>query len=135
MTTLRHRGYAARVEFDAEDRLFTGRIAGINDVVGFHGDSVDALEAAFRAAVDDYIETCAHAGKQPEREYAGAFMLRLPPEQHRRVALAAELAGVSLNRWAAEAVAAALPKDGATAQRGRRADPRKAPPRTGRQRG
>ena len=27
-----YNGYAARVEFDAEDRIFTGRLAGIDDI-------------------------------------------------------------------------------------------------------
>ena len=53
MNTLRYNGYDARVEFDAEDRVFVGHIAGIRDIVGFHGASVDALEAAFHEAVDD----------------------------------------------------------------------------------
>ena len=62
---LEHRGYRARVEFDAEDGLFFGRIAGISDGVGFHADSVPALLAAFREAVDDYLETCGRLGKAP----------------------------------------------------------------------
>ncbi len=30
------KGYAARVEFDAEDGLFVGHLAGIDDVIGLH---------------------------------------------------------------------------------------------------
>ena len=30
-----YKGYQARVEFDAEDEIFFGRIAGINDIVSF----------------------------------------------------------------------------------------------------
>lgn len=30
------KGYSARIEYDDEDGLFTGRIAGIRDGVGFH---------------------------------------------------------------------------------------------------
>ena len=33
---LRHKGYAARVEIDPGDGLFFGRIAGIEDGIGFH---------------------------------------------------------------------------------------------------
>ncbi len=53
-----YRGCAARVEFDANDRIFVGHVAGIRDVVGFHGASVDELEAAFRESVDDYLRAC-----------------------------------------------------------------------------
>ena len=31
-----YKGYAARVEFDAQGRIFFGRIAGIRDIVSFH---------------------------------------------------------------------------------------------------
>ena len=48
--------------------------AGIVDGVGFHGDSVDELKAAFREAVDDYIETCAKIGKEPQRPFSGKVM-------------------------------------------------------------
>ena len=104
MTTMAYRGYAARVEYDADDRLFAGRIAGINDVVGFHGHSVDDLETAFREAVDDYIQTCAKAGKSPDRPYSGRVMFRVDPRTHARAALAAQLRGISLNDWAEEAM-------------------------------
>ena len=32
-----HNGYSARVEFDAANRVFVGHVAGIRDIVGFHG--------------------------------------------------------------------------------------------------
>ena len=41
--TMTYRGYAARIEYDDDDRIFTGRIAGIRDGVGFHADSVNGL--------------------------------------------------------------------------------------------
>ena len=46
-----YKGYAARIEFDAHDRIFFGRLAGIQDIVTFHGETVDELEAAFKEAV------------------------------------------------------------------------------------
>ena len=96
---LDYRRYRARVEFDAEDGLFFGRIAGIRDGVGFHADSVPALVEAFHEAVDDYIETCASLGKTPERPFSGKLMLRLDPVVHAKSVEAAELAGKSLNQW------------------------------------
>ena len=64
---LTYEGYSASVVFDAEDRLFVGRIAGIEDGIGFHADTVYGLEIAFRDAVDDYLDTCAKLGKSPDR--------------------------------------------------------------------
>ncbi|SDO51720.1 Predicted nuclease of the RNAse H fold, HicB family [Methylobacterium phyllostachyos] len=99
---LRHRGYAARVEFDAEDHIFFGSIAGIGDKVGFHADTVSDLEAAFREAVDDYVDTCAKVGKDPQRPFSGSLQFRVTPELHANVAIAAELSGKSLNQWGEE---------------------------------
>lgn len=102
MSTMTFKGYSARIEYDDDDGIFFGRIAGINDVIGFHADTVDDLRAAFHAAVEDYIEACARFGKEPEKAYSGKVMLRLPPELHSRIALAAELSGKSLNQWGEE---------------------------------
>lgn len=103
-----YKGYTARVGFDSDDEVFTGRILGINDVVGFHAETVAGLKLAFREAVDDYIATCERLGKSPERAYSGRVMFRVAPEVHAGAALAAEQAGKSLNQWAEEALAAAL---------------------------
>jgi predicted HicB family RNase H-like nuclease len=99
-----HKGFNATVEFDPDDEIFFGRLIGINDVVGFHADTVDGLKAAFREAVDDYIETCAKVGKQAMKPYSGNLMLRVDPALHAKLALAAELAGKSLNQWGEEAL-------------------------------
>jgi predicted HicB family RNase H-like nuclease len=97
-----YRGYAARIDYDDADGIFTGRIAGIRDGVGFHADTVEGLRAAFHEAVEDYLETCARIGKEPQKAYSGQMMFRVDPEVHRKAALAAELAGKSLNAWAEE---------------------------------
>ena len=104
---MKHKGYTARVEFDAEDGILVGHIVGIDDVIGFHADTVRDLEAAFVEAVDDYLATCAAIGKSPEKAYSGKFMLRIDPEIHKRAARLAETKGVSLNQWAEEAIASA----------------------------
>jgi predicted HicB family RNase H-like nuclease len=101
---MNHKGYSARVEFDSEDEIFFGKIAGINDVVGFHADTVVGLKEAFHKAVDDYLETCATVGKQPQKPYSGKMMFRVDPATHRKAAIAAELSGKSLNQWAEEAL-------------------------------
>jgi 8-oxo-dGTP diphosphatase len=43
MSSLTHKGFAARIEFDADDGLLVGRVAGINDIVGFHGVKIALL--------------------------------------------------------------------------------------------
>jgi predicted HicB family RNase H-like nuclease len=102
MNTMTYQGYAARIEYSDEDQAFVGHIAGIRDVVGFHGESVQELRAAFIEAVDDYLETCAALGRSPQKPYSGKIMLRVDPAIHARAAAAAEAQGKSLNAWAQE---------------------------------
>lgn len=102
MKTLTYKGYVAAVEYDAEDEIIVGRIAGLNDVVGFHAEEAQALKQAFRDAVDDYLATCAAIGKAAEKPYSGKMMFRVDPKIHASAALAAHAAGRSLNQWAEE---------------------------------
>ena len=55
---MKYKGYAAFVEYSADDGCFVGHIKGISDIAGFDGESVEELRAAFVEAVDDYLETC-----------------------------------------------------------------------------
>ena len=102
MKSMSYKGYAARIEYSDDDGCFIGHVAGIRDVVGFHGDSVDELRAAFEEAVDDYLESCEKIGRTPQKPYSGKLMLRVPPELHAAVATAAEVNGKSINQWATE---------------------------------
>lgn len=101
---LKHNGYQARVDFDADDRIFIGRIVGIDDIVTFHADTVDALIDAFKESLEDYVETCAKIGKNPDRSYSGTVYLRVSEATHANAAKAAELAGKSLNEFGEEAL-------------------------------
>lgn len=107
MKTMTYQGYAARIEYSDEDGCFVGHVAGIRDVIGFHGESVAELRAAFEEAVDDYLQTCARLGRPAQRPYSGRLMLRLPPEVHAHAAMMAEARGKSLIQWAAEVLASA----------------------------
>ena len=113
MSVMNYKNYSAHVEYDDDDGILHGRIAGIQDVVSFHGKSVEALKAAFREAVDDYIATCAKIGKKPQKSYSGQMMLRIDPTVHANAALAAELSGKSLNQWSEEVLAKAAEREAA----------------------
>lgn len=102
MKTMQYKGYSARIEYSDEDGCFVGHIAGIKDIVGFHGESVAEMRNAFEEAVDDYLSLCAETGKRPDKPYSGRIMLRVPPELHAQLAVQAEVNGLSLNQWATE---------------------------------
>jgi predicted HicB family RNase H-like nuclease len=107
MSTMTYKGYAARIDYSDEDGCFVGHIAGIKDIVGFHGESVKELRAAFEEAVDDYPATCERSGRAPQKPFSGKITLRVPPEVHARAAMMAEAHGMSLNQWAAEVLSRA----------------------------
>lgn len=102
MKAMQYKGYAAHIVYSDEDDCFVGHVAGIRDVVGFHGSSVAELRAVFQEAVDDYLATCEKVGKAPQRPYSGKIMLRIPPEVHAQAAMKAKTQGKSLNQWATE---------------------------------
>lgn len=99
-----YKGYMARIEYSDDDECFIGHIAGIRDVVGFHGDSVANLRVAFIEAVDDYLLTCKKLERPAQKPYSGKFVLRIPAEIHSLVAMQAEASGKSLNQWVVEAL-------------------------------
>ena len=111
MNTMMYRGYAARIVYSEDDGCFVGHVAGIQDVVGFHGESVTELRDAFEEAVDDYLQTCEKLNRSPQKPFSGNLMLRIPPEVHAGIAMAAEVSGKSINQWAAETFADALQTD------------------------
>ncbi|AYJ87668.1 type II toxin-antitoxin system HicB family antitoxin [Sphingomonas paeninsulae] len=99
MTVMTYKGYAATVDFDADDMILVGKLAGIDDNISFHADDGKAFIEAFHEAVEDYIATCAKIGKAPQKPYSGKVMFRIDPSVHAQAALAAQLSGKSMNAW------------------------------------
>ncbi len=108
MNVMNYKDYAARIEYSDEDACFIGHIAGIRDVIGFHGESVAELKLAFEESVEDYLATCQKLQRSPHRPYSGKVMLRIEPSLHAQAAIMAETQGKSLNAWAQEALQRAL---------------------------
>lgn len=103
---LKYKGYSARPEYSAEDRIFYGVVLGINDLVDFQSENAKDLENEFRQAVDEYLAFCAEIGKKPEKEYNGLFNVRISPELHREASVYAQTEGVSLNKVVEQAIRA-----------------------------
>ena len=66
-----YKGYTACSDYSQEDGCLVGHIAGISYIVGFHGESVGELRAAFEEAVDDYLETCKKLDRTPQKPLSG----------------------------------------------------------------
>jgi predicted HicB family RNase H-like nuclease len=53
---LKYKNFIATVAYSSEDDVFFGRIAGLDSVVSFEGQSVDELKSAFAEAVESYLD-------------------------------------------------------------------------------
>ncbi len=95
-------GYVGKVEMDDEVGILHGEVINIRDVVTFEGQTVEEVQQAFRESVDDYLLFCQERGEEPEKPFSGKFVVRIPPELHRKAYIQARLADKSLNSWVAE---------------------------------
>jgi predicted HicB family RNase H-like nuclease len=98
-------GYSARIEYDPEIDMFRGEILGLAGGADFYGKTPKELRAEFRKSLTVFLEVCEEKGIEPRRHYSGKFNLRIPPELHERLAIAAQAEGKSLNTLAQEALA------------------------------
>ena len=96
-----HKGYFGSVSYD-DDRIFYGKIEFIRALVSYEGTDVTSLREAFEEAVEDYLELCRKREEEPEKPLKGSFNVRIAPELHRKLALAAVRKRVSLNRYIGE---------------------------------
>lgn len=96
MNTVTYKDYSARIEYCEEDHCIVGHVAGIRDIIGFHADNVVELRKAFEESVDDYISYYAAQGREPLRPASGKISLRIAPEIHSAINVAAEVAGKTL---------------------------------------
>ena len=99
MNTLKYKGYVGSVAYSEPDRVFFGKIEGIDGLVNYEGESVGELTAAFKEAVDDYLAFCEEKGIKPEKSYTGTFNVRISPETHRSIARLAARAGITINAF------------------------------------
>ncbi len=98
--TMKFKGYHGSVELSIEDDCLHGRLLGIADIITYEGNTINEIKAAFKEAVDDYLQHCKEIGKSAEKPYSGKVMFCIEPAVHAKAALAAQLKGVSLNQWA-----------------------------------
>jgi len=94
---LEYRGYYGSIEVSHEDKCLFGKLQFIQTLVNYEGQTVTQLTEAFRAAVDDYLDTCAQLGRAPEIPCKGTFNVRVGHDLHLAANVAAQQAHMSLN--------------------------------------
>lgn len=92
-------GYKAVIQYDAEIGMFRGEFIGLNGGADFYGTNIESLDKEGRTSLKVFLEMCEEDGVEPHKEYSGKFNVRVPPELHHRMTVAAQSTGKSLNQW------------------------------------
>ena len=70
-----YKGYFGSAEVNVADNIMYGKLLFIDDIVTYVAESPGKLKAAFEEAVDDYLQTCAELGDEPNVPYATSAVL------------------------------------------------------------
>ena len=102
MNIITYKDYTGKFDYHEDDDIFHGEVLGIRDVLTFEGRSIDELKQALRDTIEDYREWCEERGTTPQKPRSGKFVVRVDPDIHNAVIVAAAKEGKSLNAWVAE---------------------------------
>ena len=106
---LKNDHYTYRITWSEDDNEYVGLCAEFPSL-SWLARTPEAALKGIRKVVADIVKDMQETGELvPEpiasRQYSGKFMVRVPPEVHRKLAVQAAEAGVSLNRLASSKLA------------------------------
>ena len=98
--------YTYRVTWSNEDNEYVGSCVEFPSLSWLASEPEEALKG-IRHVVAEVIADLETNGETPPepistKKFSGNFLVRIPPELHRRLALEAAEAGISLNRLASD---------------------------------
>ena len=103
--------YTYRVSWSAEDQEHVAVCLEFPSLSWLAGDPIDALKGIRTVVQDAVADMKANGEPVPrpiaEQTFSGKFMVRIPPELHRRLAMEAAEERVSLNRHVSRKLATA----------------------------
>jgi len=99
---LKNDRYTYRVTWSEEDQDYVGSCTEFSSL-SWLGKTPESALKGIREIVEDVIKDMMQTGEEiPQpiacKKYSGKFMVRVPPEVHRSLAIQATESGVSLNR-------------------------------------
>jgi predicted HicB family RNase H-like nuclease len=98
--------YTYRITWSEEDDEYVGLCAEFPSLSWLAQSPEQALNGIRQVVAEVVSDLEANGETVPEpisvKRYSGKFMVRIPPELHRRLALEAAEAGISLNRLASD---------------------------------
>lgn len=96
--------YTYRVTWSEDDNEYVGLCAEFPSLSWLEDTPEKALKGIRRLVAEAVLDMSGNKESVPEpiasRKYSGKFMVRIPPDVHRKLALQAAESGVSLNRVA-----------------------------------
>ncbi len=103
---LRNDHYTYRVTWSEDDSEYIGLCVEFPSLSWLAPEPEAALQGIRQVVADVVADLQANNEPIPEplasKKYSGRFMVRIPPELHRQLALEAAESGVSLNRLASD---------------------------------
>jgi predicted RNase H-like HicB family nuclease len=110
MKTLPNDHYSYRVIWSEEDKEYVGLCAEFPSLSWLAKSPEIALHGIREVVTDAIVDMKKNGETVPNpvtsKHYSGKFIVRVPPEVHRRLALEAAESGVSLNRLASARLSA-----------------------------
>lgn len=94
--------YTYRVTWSEEDNEYVGLCVEFPSLSWLESTPEEALEGIRQAVANVVADLESNGESVPDpiamKQFSGKFVVRIPPELHRRLALEAAEAGISLNR-------------------------------------
>jgi predicted HicB family RNase H-like nuclease len=98
--------YTYRVIWSEEDNEYVGLCVEFPSLSWLASEPEEALRGIRQVVAEAVSDLAANGEQIPEsislKKFSGKFMVRIPPELHRQLALEAAEAGISLNRLASD---------------------------------
>ncbi len=91
--------FKAKIEFNPETEEFRGEILGLSGGADFYGKTVPELKREFRKSLKIYLDTCKEEDIEPFKSYSGKFVIRIDPNIHEKISVAAANEDQTLNTW------------------------------------
>ena len=104
MRNLTYKGYTGSIEYNDIDNLLFGKVLGIQSLLSYEGQTGKELEIDFREVIDEYLASCITQDKTPEKAFKGSFNVRISANLHKKAALLAMEAKISLNNFVEESI-------------------------------
>jgi predicted HicB family RNase H-like nuclease len=105
-----HDKYSYRVMWSEEDQEYVGLVAEFPSLSWLSKSQEAAFKGIRKLTQEIIVDMKKHGEEIPQplssKIYSGKFVVRVPPEVHRRLAIAAQEAKVSLNRFVSAKLAA-----------------------------